>query len=124
MLDQPNQAKLGLVLQTTATPPDCGSPNGGRQGYGGTALRDPENTKPIPPNVSARCTAPVSSGTDVRGSANVPGGDPISATGGGVAYPRTATGDTVSTNTYGTSLMQPSDLGDASWLALLTDGLH
>ena len=32
---------------------------------------------------------------NVRGSANVPGGDPISASGGGVAYPRGVTHNTV-----------------------------
>lgn len=126
VLDKPGQAKLGLVLQATPSPlpQDCGDPTLGGQGYSGTTRRLPEDTKPISPNVSARCTAPVSSGTSIRGSANVPGGDPISATGGGHAYPRATTGDTVATNTYGTSLTQPSDLGDASWLALLTDGLH
>ncbi len=126
VLDKPGEAKLGLVLQATPTPlpQDCGDPTKGGQGYSGTTRRQPGNTSPIAPNVSARCTAPLSSGTNVRGSAHVPGGDPVSATGGGRSYPRADTGDVVGSNTYGTSLTQPSDLGDASWLALLTDGLH
>jgi hypothetical protein len=37
-----------------------------------------------------------------------------------VAYPRTVTDNTVQ---IGTSL-QNTNLGDGSWLALLTDGLH
>jgi phospholipid/cholesterol/gamma-HCH transport system substrate-binding protein len=112
------QAKLGLVLQTTPDPADCGDPAKDRQGYNGVR-REPGNLSPIAPNVAARCTAPVSSGTNIRGSANIPGGDPISVSGGGVAYPRTVT-----KNVIGTSLQTPSTLGDASWLTLLTDSLH
>ena len=90
----------------------------GREGYNGVK-REPDQLGPIAPNVAARCTAPVSSGTNVRGSAHVPGGDPISVSGGGYAYPRVLT-----KNTVGNTLQKPSALGDASWLTLLTDGLH
>ncbi|HEV7203618.1 MAG TPA: MCE family protein [Jatrophihabitans sp.] len=109
---------LGLVLQTTPDPQDCGDPKQNRQGYNGVR-REPANLSPIAPNVGARCTAPVSSGTNVRGSANIPGGDPISTAGGGYAYPRVVT-----SNLIGTSLTRSSSLGDASWLTLLTDALH
>lgn len=119
VLNKPNQAKLALVLQTQPDPQDCGDPNASRQGYNASVRRDPSDLSPIAPNVAAHCTAPVSSGVNVRGSANVPGGDPISATGGGIAYPRATTA-----NTIGTSLTKPTALGDGSWLALLTDGLH
>ena len=68
VLDKPGEAKLGLVLQAspTAIPQDCGDPTKGGQGYSGTTRRNVEDTKPIAPNVSARCTAPASSGTDIR----------------------------------------------------------
>jgi phospholipid/cholesterol/gamma-HCH transport system substrate-binding protein len=122
------QGNLGLVLDPNpkGTPPDCGDPAKGGEGYGGTVRRQPENLQPIAPNVSARCTAPVSSGTNIRGSAHVPGGDPIAISGGGVAYPRVATSNvTKKPVTFGTGLQHlPASLGDASWLALLTDSLR
>jgi phospholipid/cholesterol/gamma-HCH transport system substrate-binding protein len=71
--------------------------------------------------VAARCTAPASSGTNIRGSAHVPGGDPISTSGGGVAYPRGTTANTV---TVDTGLNQAGLLGDKAWLAMLTESLH
>jgi hypothetical protein len=71
--------------------------------------------------VAARCTAPASSGTNIRGSAHVPGGDPISTSGGGVAYPRGTTANTVNVDT---SLNQAGLLGDKAWIALLTASLH
>lgn len=110
--------KLGVNPDLGNDPPDCGDPKKAREGYNGTK-RLPSELSPVPPNVAARCTAPVSSGTNIRGSANIPGGDPISASGGGVAYPRIITDNTV----IGTSL-KTTKLGDGSWLALLTDGLH
>ena len=66
---------------------------------------------------------------NVRGSANVPGGDPISASGGGVAYPRGTTENTVNesvTTTYtpSTRLNQAGILGDKAWVAILTSALH
>ena len=112
---------LGLVLNTD--PPDCGDPKQGRQGYDATVIRSPSDTSPQQPNVAAHCTAPVSSGVNVRGSANVPGGDPISASGGGVAYPRASTDNTQNTILLGTSLNDAGLVGDRSWLAILTTAL-
>ena len=93
---------LSLVVQSQASPgaqlpPACGDINKGQQGYQGTVRRGPENLSPIAPNISARCTGPNSGSgyTNVRGSANVPGGDPISLSGGGYAYPRTLTDNTL-----------------------------
>ena len=110
---------LGLILSTS--PADCGDPAKASQGYGGTRLRSPDDLSPAAPNVAAHCTAPVSSGTNVRGSANVPGGDPLSASGGDVAYPRVTTTNTIH---VGTGLDTAGDLGDQSWLALLGSALH
>jgi phospholipid/cholesterol/gamma-HCH transport system substrate-binding protein len=112
---------LGLILQTKQTPPDCGDPNKGQQGYGGTDRRHPNETQPKAPNVAARCTAPASSGVNVRGSQNVPGGDPISNSGGGVAYPRATTENTVRLGDVGS---RASILGDRSWIAILTTALN
>ena len=78
-------------------------------------------SRPQAPNTSAQCTAAASSGTNVRGSQNAPGGDPISTAGGQVAYPRVSTSDTVHIGSTGST---PSGLGDRSWLTLLTNGLH
>ena len=95
VLHNRTQAQLGLVLQTTADPQDCGDPTQGPAGLQRHACAATRATcRPIAPNVAAHCTAPASSGINVRGSANVPGGDPISATGGGVAYPRATTENT------------------------------
>ena len=130
VLRKKGSAQLGLILSTkpAATggdnsdplnnPKDCGDIAKGREGYNGVK-RDPSQLSPIAPDVSAKCTATVASGTNIRGSAHVPGGDPISVSGGGYAYPRVLTD-----NTLGSTLQQPSALGDASWLTLLTDGLH
>jgi phospholipid/cholesterol/gamma-HCH transport system substrate-binding protein len=116
--------RLGLVLNNSLpnqNPATCGSPSGSdHQGYGGTQRRDPADTSPAAPNVAAQCTATVGSGVDVRGAANVPGGDPVSASGGGVAYPRAATANTVS---VGVTSSNALELGDNSWLAMLTNGL-
>ena len=111
---------LGLVLNVN-DPKDCGDPAKGSQGYNGTVLRSPDDLSPAAPNVNAHCTAPVSSGTNVRGSANVPGGDPISSSGGGVAYPRATTQNTVY---VGTQLDRAGILGDKSWLAIMGSALH
>ncbi|MCZ4500310.1 MAG: Phospholipid/cholesterol/gamma-HCH transport system substrate-binding protein [Marmoricola sp.] len=113
-------ATLGLVINNN-DPPDCGDPAKASQGYGGTQIRPPTDLSPKAPNVDAHCTASVASGTDVRGSQNVPGGDPISATGGGIAYPRGTTENTVS---VGTSLDNAGVLADDSWVAILTAGLN
>ena len=48
--------------------------------------------------MSTRCTAPLSSGNQrARARAHVPGGDPISTSGGGYAYPRVLTQNTIGT---------------------------
>ncbi|MEO9137773.1 MAG: MCE family protein [Jatrophihabitans sp.] len=114
-----NVGALGLVLNSANDPKDCGDPNKGSQGYNGTK-RLPDKLAPISPNVGARCTAPVSSGTNVRGSANIPGGDPISVSGGGVAYPRVITDNTLAVD----SSLRHVQLGDAGWMAVLTASLR
>jgi phospholipid/cholesterol/gamma-HCH transport system substrate-binding protein len=117
------QGALGLYTGTV--PKDCGDPKKDQEGYVGTVRRHPEKLYPIAPNVGARCTAPISSGTNIRGSAHVPGGDPISLSGGGIAYPRVITDNIKRAPLQvGTSLMEPSKLGDASWLGMLTDAVR
>jgi phospholipid/cholesterol/gamma-HCH transport system substrate-binding protein len=121
--------QLGLVLQATPDPQDCGLSPGAddRQGYGGTQVRTPNDLRPIAPNVAARCTGPSTgkNATNIRGSAHVPGGDPISVSGGGVAYPRPVTSNVVgSTETVGPTLPTRATLGDGSWLGVLTAALH
>jgi len=119
---QNNLGRLGFVIDPNPNnPPDCGDVQKGQEGYGGTRFRPPSDTSPQAPNTAARCTAPVSSGTNVRGSANIPGGDPISTAGGGKAYPRVTTANTVRVGDVGNS---GAILGDRSWIAILTDGLH
>jgi phospholipid/cholesterol/gamma-HCH transport system substrate-binding protein len=115
-----HRGALGNVMQTTQDPPDCGDPAKGREGYGGTTRRDPDVLTPIAPNVAARCTAPVSSGVNVRGSANVPGGDPISIPGNVPAYPRVDTSNVL----VGTTLQNAYLLGSHSWEPILTAALH
>ncbi|GAB2484778.1 Mce/MlaD family protein [Jatrophihabitans fulvus] len=116
---------LGLVLADTKgrsvanDPPDCGDPKQNRQGYVGPR-RQPADISPQEPNTSARCTAPASSGTNVRGSANVPGGDPISTAGGNRAYPRPITSDMLQVDT---ALQRGSSTED-SWKSLLTASLR
>jgi phospholipid/cholesterol/gamma-HCH transport system substrate-binding protein len=125
--------ELALVLQTKPDPQDCGlDPKGtNRQGYEGTQVRYPNQTAPITPNVAARCTGPSTgpNATNVRGSANVPGGDPISISGGDRAYDRAVTknvvGSTVGSQVaIGPRLPTAATLGDGSWLGLLTASLH
>ncbi|MGH8961193.1 MAG: MCE family protein [Jatrophihabitantaceae bacterium] len=112
---------LGFILQAQNDPKDCGDPKKGSEGYGGTKIRQPSETGPQAPNTAAHCTAPPSSGTDVRGSANVPGGDPISNSGGEVAYPRVTTQNTLRLGDVGG---RASILGDRSWIAILTTALN
>ncbi|MWA07147.1 MCE family protein [Actinomadura sp. LD22] len=58
--------RFGMV-NTFFDPPPCTS------GYGGTRYRNGLDTSPGPAlNTAARCTAPASSGINVRGSANAP----------------------------------------------------
>jgi phospholipid/cholesterol/gamma-HCH transport system substrate-binding protein len=113
-------AALGLVVNAN-DPPDCGDPRKGSEGYQGTTIRSPADLSPQAPNVAAHCTAPVSSGTNIRGAAHVPGGDPISASGGDRAYPRATTGDTIRVST---ALNRSGILGDDAWVAMLTSALH
>jgi phospholipid/cholesterol/gamma-HCH transport system substrate-binding protein len=112
-------AALGLVTNTT--PRDCGDPKKGSEGYQGTVLRSPSDLTPAAPNVAAHCSAPESSGVTVRGAQNVPGGDPLSASGGNVAYPRGITHNTV---VLSTRLNGAGVLGDKAWVAYLTSALH
>jgi phospholipid/cholesterol/gamma-HCH transport system substrate-binding protein len=74
----PQGARFGVVL-TFFNPLPCTA------GYGGTVYRNGLDTSPGPPlNTSAQCTAPASSGQDVRGSAHAPadGGVPSPAKAG------------------------------------------
>jgi phospholipid/cholesterol/gamma-HCH transport system substrate-binding protein len=117
-----NVAWLGLVMQAAPDPQNCGDPDHGGEGYNGTTIRTPFQIGPEAPNVSVHCTAP-NTGPDakqVRGSAHVPGGDPISVSGGGFAYPRTVTKNLLRVG----SLPTTATLGDGSWVSLLTDALH
>ena len=114
---------LGLVLQVKPDPQDCGDPEKGREGYFGTNIRNPFQIAPEAPNTTVHCTAP-NTGPDaksVRGSAHVPGGDPLSFTGGGYVYPRTVTKNMLR---VGTALPTTETLGDGSWVSLVTDSLH
>lgn len=115
-------AALGLVLETA--PRDCGDPKKGSEGYQGTVLRSPSDLSPAAPNVAAHCSAPESSGVNVRGAQNVPGGDPLSASGGDVAYPRGITHNTEKTPTLSTRLDRAGILGGKAWVADLTSALH
>jgi phospholipid/cholesterol/gamma-HCH transport system substrate-binding protein len=112
---QSGTARLGMVLQSNYNdPPDC------EPGYQATVKRLPSDTAPAAPNTAAQCTLPPSSGTDVRGAANAPGGDPVYAGPAGV-FPRAVTANTVK---IGDTFDSAAALGDKSWLALLENGLH
>jgi phospholipid/cholesterol/gamma-HCH transport system substrate-binding protein len=108
-------AHFGLVLNFSDPQPCV-------QGYGGTVKRQPGQTAPAPTNAAARCTLPRGDPSTVRGAQNAPGGDPADTSSGGTVYPRAVTGGTVAIG--GTSGVSATVLGDKSWLALLTDGLH
>jgi phospholipid/cholesterol/gamma-HCH transport system substrate-binding protein len=112
---------LGFVLQAVPDPQDCGDPDHASEGYGGTVIRSPFNTAPEAPNVGARCTAPNTGpgAKDVRGSEHVPGGDPISVSGGGYAYPRTVTSNLVAIGAPASDTV-----GDPSWTSMVTASLH
>jgi phospholipid/cholesterol/gamma-HCH transport system substrate-binding protein len=73
-------AHFGLVLGV--------SPAACRAGYGGTDKRVPQDTTSKPANTKAGCTAPPSSGVDVRGSQNkpTPSSRSLNRTGYGVGY--------------------------------------
>jgi phospholipid/cholesterol/gamma-HCH transport system substrate-binding protein len=114
---------LGFVLQAAPDPQDCGDPDRGGEGYNGTVRRTPFQIGPEAPNVTVRCTAPNTgpNAKEVRGSAHVPGGDPISLSGGGYQYPRTVTKNLLR---VGGSLPTSASVGDASWVPLVTDALR
>jgi phospholipid/cholesterol/gamma-HCH transport system substrate-binding protein len=57
-------AHFGAV--STSNPAPCTA------GYGSTKIRPPEDVSPHQANVTAYCSAPASSGQDVRGAANAP----------------------------------------------------
>lgn len=107
-------AATGLVPNDN-DPPDCGAPNGGTEGYDGTPIRSPSDTSSTAPNTGAHCDEPASSGIGVRGSQNVPGGDPIST-------PNSSVSD--SAIEVGPSFDNASVLGDKSWEAILTASLN
>ena len=108
--------RLGFVTNP-GQPPDCGSPNQAREGYDNTKVRKPSDLSPQAPNTTAYCS---NLAINPRGSAHVPGGDPMTTGGGGIAYPRVTTANTVR---VGDDTSAPQ-LGDKSWLAILTDGVH
>jgi phospholipid/cholesterol/gamma-HCH transport system substrate-binding protein len=113
---------LGFVINSP-NPPDCGAIKSSmpREGYGGTEIRAPSDLSPQVPNTAAHCDVSPSTGKNVRGGQNAPGGDPMSTAGNDMAYPRVSTADTIRVgSTDGSSQL----LGDRSWIALLTDGLH
>lgn len=105
-------AHFGLV--TITTPPQC------EQGYGGTHKRPPGDTSPMAPNTDAQCTESASTGVNVRGAQNVPGGDPVYAP-NSQAYPRADTSNVV---LVGGNPTDGTVLGDSSWMPVLTAGLH
>jgi phospholipid/cholesterol/gamma-HCH transport system substrate-binding protein len=108
-------AHFGLVLNVNDPQPCI-------QGYGGTARRRPGDDNPATTNTAARCTLPRGNPSMVRGAQNVPGGDPVSTSGGGTVYPRASTENILTIG--GSSAAGPAVLGDRSWLTLLTAGLH
>ncbi|WP_407565457.1 MCE family protein [Streptomyces sp. 184] len=66
----PDGARFGLAL-SFFDPLPC------TQGYGSTTYRNGLKTSPAGFNTAARCTAPASSGSGVRGSAHSPGGGAV-----------------------------------------------
>ncbi len=110
---QDGNAHFGFVVNFD-DPPPCVA------GYGGTTKRQPSDTTPTAPNVAAHCAAPRGSATSVRGAQNAPGGDPVDTSAAGyvpASSPSVAQSDTRDVSTEG------KVLGDAGWLALMTDGV-
>jgi phospholipid/cholesterol/gamma-HCH transport system substrate-binding protein len=110
-------AHFGLVLGVS--PPAC------RAGYGGTDKRVPQDTTSKPANTKASCTAPPSSGVDVRGSQNkpTPSSRSLNRTGYGVGYDP-ATGVAGGSGgmpelVLGSTGGQYAMLGKDSWKALM-----
>jgi phospholipid/cholesterol/gamma-HCH transport system substrate-binding protein len=114
--------QLGFVVNSP-NPRDCGSTKAAqpREGYDGTDVRPPSDLSPQAPNTAAHCTASSTTGVNVRGAQNVPGGDPITPARDTRAYPRVTTDNTIRVGTVDGS---GSLLGDRSWIAMLTDGLQ
>jgi hypothetical protein len=109
-------------------PQDCGDPHHDRQGYNGVR-RGPEALYPIAPDIATRCTAPLSTGTNVRGSAHVPGGDPISTQDAGIAYPDVVTsnmraGASGGALQVGEPTTPNNGSAGSSWLNLLSAGIR
>ena len=113
---------LGFVINSPS-PADCGAIKSTlpRQGYGNTTIRKPSDLSLQAPNTAAHCDLSPSTGQDIRGAQNAPGGDPISTAGGNVAYPRVTTANTVR---VGTTDGSAATMGDRSWIAMLTNGLY
>ncbi len=128
-------AHFGLVLNL-GDPADCTA------GYGGTDKRYPSNTAASTTNTSAQCTSSASSGINVRGAQNAPGGDPVyTGDSGRYVYPKvdaaaqqaagvqqipgtTLPGVAVGgASAGGGSAVAADVLGDKSWLSLLTGPL-
>ena len=111
-------AHFGLVVGLQ--PPAC------RPGYGGTDKRVPQDVKPTPANTKAGCTAPPSSGINVRGSQNKPSPssrEDLNRSGYGLGYDP-ATGAAGGTDgmpgmTLGSTGGQQDLLGSDSWKALI-----
>jgi phospholipid/cholesterol/gamma-HCH transport system substrate-binding protein len=103
---------LGMVLNN-GSPQDCGDPANGGEGYGGTTKRSPDDVRPVAPNTAAHCNLSPSTGRAVRGAQNVPGGDPMSTSGGQVAYPRVVTGDSV-------RIASTGSLSAVPWMSLMS----
>jgi phospholipid/cholesterol/gamma-HCH transport system substrate-binding protein len=114
---------FGLVLNLDDPPPCV-------RGYGDTPKRLPQDEADTHANTDARCTEPRGSGTDVRGSQNVPTLGVPPAEPGSRSYPGPAqrtepppaqpaqSGVDVGTDTGDAAL-----LGDRSWLGPLLAGL-
>ena len=128
-------AHFGLVLNL-GDPPDCTA------GYGGTQKRYPSDTSPATTNTAAQCTSSPSTGINVRGAQNAPGGDPVYVGDSGrYVYPKvdaaaqkaagiqtipgtSLPGVQVGGASVGSGSATAADvLGDKSWLSLLTGPL-
>lgn len=111
-------AHFGLVVGLQ--PPAC------RPGYGGTNKRVPQDLKDTPANAKAGCTAPPSSGINVRGSQNKPSPssrEDLNRSGYGLGYdPATGAAggsDGMPGMTLGSTGGQQDLLGSDSWKALI-----
>lgn len=117
-------AHFGLVLNLD-NPPPC------VRGYGGTAVRIPQDTRDTPANTHASCAEPSSSGTDVRGAQNAPRYGTVSPY-PGAGFPADGTGAPAGSGPAGSGQQVPQVgptgddsqvLGDRSWLGPLLAGI-